>query len=83
MDQAFTSNGQWFSTDLPISSKNNVASKKGTVDCFLSVFFFNHCDQIMGKCPVRFAHKKMYLIFYLSQIIDDAQILRKFNRLCP
>lgn len=67
-----------------INTKKDVVSKKGHLDCFLSVFFFfNHDDQIMGKCPVRFAHKKTYLIFYLSQIIDDTQILRRVNRVCP
>lgn len=66
-----------------INTKKDVVSKKGHLDCFLSVFFFNHDDQIVGKCLVRFAHIKTYLIFYLSQIIDDAQILRMVNRVCP
>ena len=66
-----------------INTKKDMVSKKGCLDCFLSGFFFNHDDQIMGKCPVRFTHKKTYLIFYLSQIIDDTQILRKVNRVCP
>ena len=58
--------------------------KRVVLTVFCQFFFsFNHDDQIMGKCTVRFAHKKMYLIFYLSQIIDDTQILRRVNRVCP
>lgn len=57
--------------------------KRVILTVFCQFFFFNHDDQIVGKCLVRFAHIKTYLIFYLSQIIDDAQILRMVNRVCP
>ena len=66
-----------------INTKKDVVSKRVILTVFCQVFFFNHDDQIMGKCPVRFTHKKTYLIFYLSQIIDDTQILRRVNRVCP
>lgn len=87
--RSWTGGGQCFHADLCVSSKNRKQSTGpfSLITYFLvsvSLFFFYHYHQIMGlKCPVRFAHKKIHLFFYLSQIIYNAQILRKFNRVCP